>query len=88
MKHLDHRQLITTTTLENGNTVVRTSGLEMFLDTVRQALQKEAPIQEAEEFDRVFYAESCWRARGESMQAYIVRRNQEFSKLNSVVDGG
>ena len=88
VKHLSHKDLITTSVSESGKMEVLTTGLETFLDTVRQALQKEAPIQEAEEFDRVFYAESCWRGRGESMQAYIVRRNQEFLKLNSVVEGG
>ena len=88
VKHLGHKELITTTTNKDGKVEVATTGLETFLDTVRQALQKEAPIQEAEEFDRVFYADSCWRGRGESMQAYIVRRNREFLKLDTAVEGG
>jgi len=51
-------------------------------------VEDEAPVKEAEEFDKTFYHQSVWRAAGEAMHAYIIRRNQEFERLNTTVEGG
>ena len=59
-------------------------GVKLLIEIVRDALQKEGPIRVAETFEQVFYAKTVYRARGESMQAYIVRRRREFDKLGEL----
>ena len=49
-------------------------GMRAFLKAVRDSLKKEAPIQEAEAFDKCLYDRTVWRRPGESMTAYIIRR--------------
>ena len=62
--------------------------MKIFLDAVRAALGKETSIEETEEFDRCFYDDRIHRQYGESMAAYIIRRNADFERLNRVVEGG
>ena len=60
-------------------------GMKLFLATVREALSQEAPIQEWTEFEKILYSPTVWRSKGESMSAYIVRRNQEFSRAENQI---
>jgi hypothetical protein len=62
-------------------------GMRVFLKAVRDSLKKEAPIQEAEAFDKCLYDRTVWRRPGESMTAYIIRRQQEFKQLRNDAAG-
>ena len=89
VKTLTATELITMRPASDGQpATVDEGGMKLFIETVKKSLEKEAPVQEAEQFDRCFYDVKCWRAHGESMQAYIVRRNSEFKKLHTVIEGG
>ena len=68
--------------------VALADGMNLVIDTVKNSLEKEAPIQETEQFDLCFHSPSIWRQPGESMQAYIVRRGNELAKLDSIASGG
>jgi hypothetical protein len=59
----------------------------VFLKDVRDSLKKEAPIQEAEAFDKCLYDSTVWPRSGESMTAYIIRRQQDFKQLKNDAAG-
>merc|ERR1712194_33735 len=61
-------------------------GVEYLIECVKEALQQEKPVREAETFDMVLYDKTVWRQRGESMATYIIRRRREFDKLKELSD--
>ena len=85
IKGLKPEELIVSAPAEGAP--MSTKGLEIFLAAVKGSLAKEAPIKEAEEFDKALYNDQIWRAIGESMAAYIIRRNQDFDRFNTSVEG-
>ena len=79
-RKIPHEKLITKD--REGKPII--DGVKLLIEIVRVALQKEGPIRVTETFEQVFYAKTVYRARGESMQAYIVRRRREFDKLGEL----
>ena len=63
---------------------VDTKGMLRLLDKLAEDLIQAKPMRAAELFDKLFFAKTVWRSPGESMQAYIVRREKEFADLNLV----
>ena len=81
---LAHDKLIT---LEEDGKTPNPAGMRLFLFTVKSSLAKEAPIHEADQFDKTLYDKTVWRKASESMAAYIIRRNQEFKMLENEIAG-
>ena len=88
VKSLPHADLLTRNDGTDDDTSPTEAGMKIFLAAVRAALGKETSIEETEEFDRCFYDDRIHRQHGESMAAYIIRRNADFERLNRVVEGG
>ena len=61
-----------------------TAGVQLFLETLRENIAAEAPLKVGELFMTAFYSPTIWRQPGETMQQYIVRRDQEFRRLEEV----
>ena len=63
------------------------AGLKLFLSTLKESIAPEAPVKINELFFSAFYSPQVWRRTQESMQQYIVRREQDFKRLEEVLDG-
>ncbi|CAE7324408.1 Copia protein [Symbiodinium microadriaticum] len=63
------------------------AGLKLFLSTLKESIAPEAPVKISELFFSAFYSPQVWRRTQESMQQYIVRREQDFKRLEEVLDG-
>ena len=59
-------------------------GMKFFLKTLKDAIAAEQPVKINEVFLHAFYSPSVWRKNHESMQAYIVRREQDFRELEEL----
>lgn len=57
------------------------AGMKLFLATLRENIAAEKPVKINELFLTAFYSPSVWRRTGESMQQYIIRREQDFNRL-------
>ena len=57
------------------------AGMKMLLATLRDNIAAEKPVKINELFLTAFYSPSVWRKSGESMQQYIIRREQDFNRL-------
>lgn len=55
--------------------------MDLFLETLKAAIADEVPAKINDLFLQAFYSPSVWRRPAETMQAYIVRREQGFRKL-------
>ena len=60
-------------------------GLKHFLSTLQESIAAEKPVKVNELFFVAFYSPSVWRRSTESMQQYIVRREQDFKRLEDVL---
>ena len=61
--------------------------MKLFLDTLRGAIEAEVPVKVNELFLKAFYSPSVWRRNTETMQQYIIRREQDFRKLETSSPG-
>eukprot|EP00434_Breviolum_minutum_P038574 symbB.v1.2.034224.t1/scaffold4384.1/size41667/2 len=57
------------------------AGMKLFLATLRENIAAEKPVKINELFLTAFYSPSVWRRTGESMQQYIIRREQDFNRI-------
>ena len=64
------------------------AGMRLFLETLRENIAAEAPVKINELFLKAFYAPSVWRKTTETMQQFIIRREQEFQRLEETLLGG
>ena len=88
VKHLKQADLVTVEYRDGYISHVKEDGLKLFLQTVRDSIQKEAPVRESEEFDRVLYDDRARRGVGEPMMAYCIRCDQEYKRLDAQIAGG
>ena len=77
VRKIEHTKLITK---GEGGTPL-TDGLELLLSTLKTALADAVPVKINELFLTAFYSPAVWRRQTESMQQYVVRREQDFRKL-------
>ena len=61
--------------------------MKLFLDTSRGAIEAEVLVKVNELFLKAFYSPSVWRRNTETMQQYIIRREQDFRKLETSSPG-
>ncbi|CAE7722529.1 GIP, partial [Symbiodinium necroappetens] len=83
VRKLDHASLITKGTDGKPNE----KGLRLLLQTLRDNIEQEAPVKTNELFFIAFYSPHVWRLQSETMQQYIVRREQDFKRLEEVLAG-
>ena len=62
-------------------------GLKAFLDALRTAIAAVKPVRINELFLTAFYSQQVWRRPQESMQQYIIRREQDFRRLEEAGGG-
>ncbi|CAJ1448790.1 unnamed protein product, partial [Effrenium voratum] len=62
-------------------------GMELFLTTLKEAIAAEVPVKANELFLMAFYSPHVWRRPHESMQQYIIRREQDFKRLEDHAPG-
>ena len=62
-------------------------GLKTFLDALRTAIAAVKPVRINELFLTAFYSPQVWRRPQESMQQYIIRREQDFRRLEEAGGG-
>ena len=84
MRKLDHSSLIT----KGTDGVPNDKGMKLLLQTLKDNIAQEAPVKTNELFFTAFYSPGIWRGQNESMQQYIVRREQDFKRLEEVLSGG
>ncbi|CAE7252473.1 RE1 [Symbiodinium sp. CCMP2592] len=80
---LKHDKIITKD--ENGKATE--VGIKLFLATLKESIAAEAPVKVKELFFQAFYSPAVWRRSTETMQQYIVRREQDFKRLEDVLPG-
>eukprot|EP00971_Amphidinium_carterae_P021642 426856-Amphidinium_carterae.3 len=80
VKHLTHEQLMTTD--KDGDPTI--AGVELMLRELQAAVGREKPLRAQKRFDQAFFSKAAYRAQGESMQAYMVRRRRELEELTAV----
>ena len=83
VRKIEHAKLITKG--ESGTPL--TDGLELLLSTLKTVLADAVPVKVNELFLTAFYSPSVWRRQTESMQQYVVRREQDFRKLEASSPG-
>ena len=64
--------------------VATEAGMKKFLGALNEGVNNEKPVRATEQFHKVFYKETVWRQIGETMQAYIQRRDRGFEALQKV----
>ena len=60
-------------------------GMKLLLDTLKESIASEVPVRVNELFLKAFYDPSVWRKATETMQQFIVRREQDFHRLEEVL---
>ena len=83
VRKLSHADLIA----KDSDGKPSTKGIQLLLKTLRESIDHEKPVKTNELFFTVFYSPTVWRFQSETMQAYIVRREQEFRRLEEVLGG-
>ena len=83
VRKLDHAKLIS----KDGDGKPTMKGIQLLLSTLHDSIEQEKPVKTNELFFTAFYSPSVWRVQSESMQAYIIRREQEFRRLEEVLGG-
>ena len=81
---LKHTDLMT----EDAQKKPTAKGTQLLLDTLKEAIAAEQPVKINELFLNCFYSPAVWRRPAENMQQYIVRREQDFKRLEDVIAGG
>jgi len=56
-------------------------GMKLLIQTLKENIATEVPVKINELFFTAFYSPDVWRKPQESMQQYIIRREQDFSRL-------
>ena len=83
VRHLRHSELMT----EDAQKKPTVKGTQLLLDTLKEAIAAEQPVKINELFLNAFYSPAVWRRPAENMQQYIVRREQDFKRLEDVLAG-
>jgi hypothetical protein len=83
VRKLEHTKLIT----KDAEGKPTTEGMDLLLETLKSTIADEVPVKINELFPQACYSPSVWRRPAESMQAYIVRREQDFRKLEESSPG-
>ena len=83
VRHLKHSELMT----EDAQKKPTVKGTQLLLDTLKEAIAAEQPVKINELFLNAFYSPAVWRRPAENMQQYIVRREQDFKRLEDVLAG-
>eukprot|EP00435_Cladocopium_sp_Y103_P024701 s85_g6.t1 len=60
------------------------AGLKFFLKTLKDSIASVKPVKANELFLQAFYSPNVWRRPQETMQQYIIRREQDFRRLTEV----
>ena len=81
VRKLEHASLIT----KDSEQKPSMKGIQLFLNTLRDSIEQEKPVKTNELFFNAFYSPGVWRVQSESMQAYIIRREQEFRRLEELL---
>ena len=83
VRKLSHDKLKT----RDSDGKVTDAGVKLLLGTLKEVIGAEAPVKTNELFLTAFYSPTVWRQTGETMQQYIVRREQDFARLEEVLEG-
>jgi len=59
--------------------------MKLLLDTLKESVASEVPVRVNELLLKAFYDPSVWRKATETMQQFIVRREQDFHRLEEVL---
>ncbi|CAE7616057.1 RE2, partial [Symbiodinium sp. CCMP2592] len=81
--HLKHTDLMT----EDAQKKSTEKGIRLLLDTLKEAIAAEQPGKINELFLTAFYSPAVWRRPAENMQQSIIRREQDFKRLEDVLAG-
>ena len=63
------------------------AGMKLFIRTLKDSIAAELPVKTSELFFQAFYSPNVWRKNNETMQQYIVRREQDFRRLEENATG-
>ena len=77
VRKLEHGKLKT----KNSDGKATDVGMNLLLSTLKDSIAAELPVKTSELFFQAFYSTSVWRKNYETMQQYIVRREQDFKRL-------
>ena len=55
--------------------------MKLLLTTLKDNIAAEKPVRTNELFFTAFYSHHVWRKVNESMRQYIIRREQDFNRL-------
>ena len=76
-RKLEHSKMKT----KNSDGKATDVGMKPLLNTLKESITAELPVKTRELFFHAFYSPNVWRKNCESMQQYIVRREQDFKRL-------
>ena len=82
VRKLSHEKLRT----KNGQGKATEAGMRLLLQTLKESIAVEQPVKINELFLGAFYSPQVWRRNDETMAQYIVRRENDFSRLKEVSD--
>ena len=77
VRNLEHAKLRTVTAEGKASDV----GMKLLIQTLKDNIATEAAVKINELFFTAFYSADVWRKPHESMQQYIIRREQDFARL-------
>ncbi|CAE7548475.1 RE2, partial [Symbiodinium necroappetens] len=83
VRKLTHSELMT----KDAQGKPMEKGMKLLLTTLKENIGPEKPVKVNELFFVAFYSPSVWRMQSESMQQYIVRREQDFKRLEDALTG-
>lgn len=83
VRKLDHSKLKTV----DANGKATQAGMELLIQTLKENIAAEAPVKISELFFIAFYSPEVWRRPQETMQQYIIRREQDFARLQESSSG-
>ena len=63
------------------------AGMKLLIRTLKESIAAEVPVRINELFLTAFYSPQVWRKPSETMQQYIVRREQDFNRLLEASSG-
>lgn len=80
VRKLSHDKLRT----KNSDGKATEAGMRLLLQTLKESIAVEQPVKINELFLGAFYSPQVWRRNDETMAQYIVRRENDFSRLKEV----
>ena len=83
VRKLTHAELMT----KDGQVKPVDKGMKLLLATLKDNIGPEKPVKVNELFFTAFYSPAVWRLQSESMQQYIIRREQDFKRLEDALAG-